>query len=101
LLLNALIQWNIGILAWSLLKIGRDQLDRRFVMKNTALGTALLAVALLLGACASNPTNSQVGTAAGAVVGGVVGSALTGGSTVGTVGGAAAGAVIGHEIGRK
>jgi osmotically inducible lipoprotein OsmB len=88
-------------LAWSLLHGGRDPMTRGFIMKNKALGVAFLAVSLALGACASNPTNSQIGTAAGAVVGGVTGSALTGGSTVGTVGGAAAGAVIGHEIGKR
>ena len=56
------------------------------------------AAALALGACASNPTNAQIGTGVGAVVGGVLGDAVIGGA-VGTIGGAAAGAFIGHEIG--
>ena len=54
--------------------------------------------ALALGGCASNPTNTQVGTGVGAVVGGVAGNAIFGGA-VGTIGGAAAGALAAHEIG--
>lgn len=56
------------------------------------------AAALSLGACSSNPTNSQIGTGAGAVIGGVAGNAVLGG-TLGTLGGAAAGALIGNMIG--
>ena len=60
----------------------------------------LIATALVLGACAHRPTNSQIGTGVGAVAGGVVGDALFG-TTLGTVGGAAAGALIGQEVGRN
>lgn len=56
---------------------------------------------LVLGGCASNPTQQEVGLVTGTVIGGAVGSVLTGGSTVGTVGGAAVGGVIGNEIGKK
>ena len=67
--------------------------------RNKLMTMAVLCVAALaLGACASNPTNAQIGTGVGAVVGGVVGDAVIGGA-VGTIGGAAAGAFIGHEIG--
>lgn len=62
---------------------------------------AAMTLCLALGACASNPSKTQIGTATGAVVGGIVGSALTGGSTVGTVAGASAGAVAGHEIAKR
>ena len=48
-------------------------------------------------ACASNPTNAQIGTGVGAAAGGLVGNGF--GGTLGTVGGAAAGALIGHESG--
>lgn len=57
----------------------------------------LLALSLSLGACASRPTQQQVGTVAGAVVGGATGSVLFG-STLGTVAGAAAGALAGNEL---
>ena len=65
--------------------------------------TAVIALCLALGACASNTRseNAAIGAVTGAVVGGVAGSALTGGSTVGTVVGAGAGAAAGHEIGRR
>ena len=62
------------------------------------LASTFCAAALALGGCASNPTNTQIGTGGGAVVGGVAGNAVLGG-TLGTVGGAAAGALIGHELG--
>lgn len=64
-------------------------------------GTALIALTLGLSACASNPSNAQIGAATGAVVGGIVGSAITGGSTAGTVVGAGAGAAAGYEIGKR
>ena len=60
--------------------------------------TATCVATLGLGACSSNPSNSQIGTGAGAVIGGVAGNAVLGG-TLGTVGGAAAGALIGNKIG--
>jgi osmotically inducible lipoprotein OsmB len=56
---------------------------------------------ILLGACATPPTNTEIGVATGAVIGGAVGAVLTGGSTFGTVAGAGAGAVVGHEIGKR
>jgi osmotically inducible lipoprotein OsmB len=96
-----LICRETGRLAWNLLTEGHRQRERRLVVKKAAMSMPLLAVCVALSADASNPSNSQIGTATGAVVSGVVGSALTGGSTVGTVGGAAAGALIGHEIGKK
>ena len=66
-------------------------------IRHILLATTFTA-ALALGGCASNPSNTQVGTGVGAVVGGVAGNAIFGGP-VGTIGGAAAGALIGHEIG--
>ena len=57
------------------------------------LASTFCAAALALGGCASNPTNTQIGTGVGAVVGGVAGNAVLGG-TLGTVGGAAAGATM-------
>ena len=59
---------------------------------------ATCTAALALGGCASNPSNTQVGTGVGAVVGGVAGNAIFGGA-VGPIGRAAAGALVGHEIG--
>ncbi len=70
-------------------------------MNNISSRLAVMTLCLTLGACASNPTKGQIGTATGAVVGGIVGAALTGGSTVGAVAGAGAGAVAGHEIGKR
>jgi osmotically inducible lipoprotein OsmB len=70
-------------------------------MKNLTAAASIVVMSLALGACASNPSNAQIGAATGAVVGGVVGSALTGGSTFGTVGGAGAGAAAGYEIGKR
>ena len=70
-------------------------------MNNLSSRLAVMALCLTLGACASNPTKGQIGTATGAVVGGIVGSALTAGSTAGTVAGAGAGAVVGHEIAKR
>ena len=67
--------------------------------RSLLIATSCVA-ALALGACASNPTNAQIGTGVGAVVGGVVGDAVIGGA-VGTIGGAAAGALIGNEIGGR
>ncbi len=70
-------------------------------MKSRSIPLALgLASVLVLGGCANQPTNSQIGTGVGAVAGGVVGDALFG-TTLGTVGGAAVGAVIGNEVGRQ
>lgn len=64
-------------------------------------GTVLIVLTFGLSACASNPSNAQIGAATGAVVGGIVGSAVTGGSTAGTVIGAGAGAAAGYEIGKR
>jgi osmotically inducible lipoprotein OsmB len=75
--------------------------DEEKSMNKLSSRIGLAAMCLALGACASTPTYTEVGTATGAVVGGVVGAAVTGGSTVGTVGGAAAGALIGHEVGKR
>jgi osmotically inducible lipoprotein OsmB len=70
-------------------------------MKKLTAAASLIVMTLGLGACASNPTNAQIGATTGAVVGGVVGSALTGGSAAGTVVGAGAGAAAGYEIGKR
>jgi osmotically inducible lipoprotein OsmB len=59
---------------------------------------AVVAAAIALSGCASNPSRQDMGTVAGAVVGGVTGSVLTGGSTFGTVGGAVAGGYVGREL---
>ncbi len=64
--------------------------------RSLILATALTAT-LGLGACSSNPTNTQIGTGVGAVVGGVAGGALLG--TGGAIVGAAGGALVGHELG--
>ncbi len=64
--------------------------------RHLVIATAFVA-SLGLGACASNPTNAQIGTGVGAVVGGVAGNALLG--TGGAIAGAAGGALIGHELG--
>ena len=44
------------------------------------LASTFCAAALALGGCASNPTNTQIGTGVGAVVGGVAGNAVLGGT---------------------
>lgn len=75
--------------------------DRRKTMNKLSSSILAVSLCLTLGACASNPTNSQIGAATGAVVGGVMGSALTAGSTAGTVLGAGAGAAAGYEIGKR
>ncbi len=59
---------------------------------------AVVAAAIAMSGCASNPSRQDMGTVAGAVVGGVTGSVLTGGSTFGTVGGAVAGGYVGREL---
>ena len=61
-------------------------------------GTAILAIAAILGlgACAGMNQRER-GAAVGAGVGALGGAILTGGSTAGTLGGAAIGGVIGHE----
>ena len=66
-------------------------------IRHILLATTCTA-ALALGGCASNPSNTQLGTGVGAVVGGVAGNAIFGGP-VGTIGCAAAGALVGHELG--
>lgn len=55
------------------------------------------ALALLLSACAHDPTMREIGTATGAVAGGLVGNVLTGG-TAGTLIGVGAGALLGNDI---
>jgi len=85
-----------------MLGLGQDQRNSEELrMDRSSAMAAALVVSLSLGACASNPTNTQIGTATGAVVGGLVGSALTGGSAGGAIVGAGAGAVVGYEIGRR
>jgi osmotically inducible lipoprotein OsmB len=69
-------------------------------MKTKFAALAIAAASVLgLSACASNPTNAQIGTGVGAVAGGLAGSAL--GGTGATVLGAGAGALIGNEVGRR
>ena len=70
-------------------------------MKKLTAAASFIVMSLGLGACASNPSNAQIGAATGAVIGGVVGSAVTAGSTTGTVVGAGAGAAAGYEIGKR
>lgn len=70
-------------------------------MKKLTAAAMFVITSLGLGACASNPSNAQIGAATGAVIGGVVGSAVTAGSTTGTVVGAGAGAAAGYEIGKR
>lgn len=88
-------------LAQAVLSFGKDPCNTQesAVDKSFAMASAIV-LSLVLGACASNPTNTQIGTATGAVVGGLVGSALTG-SAAGTVVGAGAGAVVGYGVGRR
>ena len=47
-----------------------------------ALATTVCTATLALGGCASNPSNTQIGTGVGAVVGGVAGNAVLGGTLV-------------------
>ena len=70
-------------------------------IRKASSAVAAIATCLTLSACASHPSNSEIGAVTGAVLGGVAGSALTGGSTAGTVVGAGVGAAAGHEIGKR
>lgn len=99
---NYLIVKKKHRLARHMLESGQSH-DRGAVMKILKISSALTAVAMcvMLSACASNPSNSQIGAVTGAVVGGLAGSALTGGSTGGAVVGAGVGAAAGHEIGKR
>ncbi|MBP7567831.1 MAG: glycine zipper 2TM domain-containing protein [Burkholderiaceae bacterium] len=69
-------------------------------MKTRIAAMAIAAASVLgLTACASNPTNAQIGTGVGAVAGGLAGSAL--GGTGATIIGAGAGALLGNEVGKR
>ena len=61
------------------------------------------SLALLLGACESNPSKENIGMVSGAVVGGVLGHQIGHGSgnAIATIGGAALGGFIGNRIGRN
>lgn len=69
-------------------------------MSDKRIGLWLAATCLSLGACASTPTEQQIGIGAGALLGGGLGHVLFD-STLGTAAGAAAGALIGNELGKK
>ena len=67
----------------------------------TKIAALAIATASVLGlsACASNPSNAQIGTGVGAVAGGLAGAAL--GGTGATIIGAGAGALVGNEVGKR
>ena len=67
----------------------------------TKIAALAIATASVLGlsACASNPSNAQIGTGVGAVAGGLAGSAI--GGTGGAIIGAGAGALVGNEVGKR
>lgn len=66
---------------------------------NKRIGTATLAIILLLSVSAcSNMSKRDRNTAIGAGAGAAGGAVLTDGNAVGTIGGAAVGGLIGNQI---